>query len=121
LYVEDHVQALVLIVEQGRVGQRYNIGGNSERRNIDVVRALMQAMERAGARQDTEALITFVADRPGHDWRYAVDTRKIESELGWRPSVAFEDGLERTVAWYLANESWWRPAKARLMNCRDDR
>ncbi|MCG5238973.1 dTDP-glucose 4,6-dehydratase [Azospirillum doebereinerae] len=108
LYVEDHARALRLVVEKGRVGESYNIGGHNERTNLEVVRgicALLDEMAPAGAPHDR--LITFVADRPGHDKRYAIDADKIERELGWRPQETFETGLRKTVAWYLANRPWW--------------
>ena len=114
LYVEDHADALLLVVDKGTVGRSYNIGGENERRNIDLVRticALLDEMKpKAGSYADQ---ITFVADRPGHDARYAIDPARIRNELGWRPSVTVEEGLRRTVRWYLDNEDWWRPLLAR--------
>ncbi|NGM44065.1 dTDP-glucose 4,6-dehydratase [Rhodobacter sp. SGA-6-6] len=114
LYVEDHADALLLVVEKGAVGRSYNIGGENERRNIDLVRticALLDEMKpKAGSYADQ---IAFVADRPGHDARYAIDPSRIREELGWRPSVTVEEGLRRTVRWYLDNEDWWRPLLAR--------
>jgi len=110
LYVEDHADALLLVLEKGAVGRSYNIGGENEARNIDLVRmicGLLDARRPAGARHDR--LITYVADRPGHDLRYAIDPSRIREELGWRPSVTLEEGLSKTVDWYLANEAWWRP------------
>lgn len=114
LYVEDHAVALLLVCETGRVGQSYNIGGQNERRNIDLVCticALLDARRPDAAPHDR--LITFVEDRPGHDLRYAIDATRIREELGWKPSVTVEEGLARTVDWYLANEDWWRALKAR--------
>jgi dTDP-glucose 4,6-dehydratase len=114
LYVEDHAGALLLVLENGRTGRSYNIGGENEARNIDLVRMicrLMDEMHPAGAPHDR--LIAFVADRPGHDARYAIDPARIRAELGWRPSVTLEEGLRRTVRWYLDNEAWWRPLLAR--------
>lgn len=114
LYVEDHADALLCVLEKGRVGRSYNIGGENEARNIDLVRmicALLDEMHPKGAPHDR--LITFVADRPGHDARYAIDPTRIRTELGWRPSVTLEEGLRRTVRWYLDNEAWWRPLLAR--------
>ncbi len=110
LHVEDHAEALLLVLERGRVGRSYNIGGDSEARNIDLVRTLCAILDtrRPGAAPH-DRLITFVADRPGHDLRYAIDAARIRDELGWRPSVTLDEGLERTVGWYLANEGWWRP------------
>ncbi|AHG90003.1 dTDP-glucose 4,6-dehydratase [Gemmatirosa kalamazoonensis] len=110
LYVEDHAAALVAVLERGRPGETYAIGGRSERRNLDVVHAVCDLVDelrpdaRFGSRR---ALVTFVDDRPGHDLRYAIDPSKIERELGWRASVSFEDGLRRTVAWYIDNAWWW--------------
>jgi dTDP-glucose 4,6-dehydratase len=110
LYVEDHADALLCVLQKGQVGRSYNIGGGNEARNIDLVRAicaLMDGMHPAGAPHDR--LITFVTDRPGHDARYAIDPARIRDELGWRPSVTLEEGLRRTVRWYLDNPGWWRP------------
>ena len=109
LYVEDHARALRLVLERGRVGESYNIGGNCERTNLTVVRtltALLDELNPAGAPH--ERLISFVADRPGHDLRYAIDAGKIARELGWRPRESFETGLRKTVDWYLANRPWWQ-------------
>ena len=114
LYVEDHADALLLVVQKGALGRSYNIGGENERRNIDLVRticALLDEMKpKAGSYADQ---ITYVTDRPGHDARYAIDPSRIREELGWRPSVTVEEGLRRTVRWYLDNEDWWRPLLAR--------
>jgi len=114
LYVEDHVRALEALLESGVVGESYNIGGRSERRNIDVVREIcriLTARKVAGPAGGFERLITFVPDRPGHDLRYAIDCSKIERQLGWRPSLDFETGLSQTVDWYLANKEWWSPIR----------
>ena len=114
LYVEDHADALLTVVARGQVGRTYNIGGENEARNIDLVRMICAELDRlrpAGAPHDR--LIGFVPDRPGHDRRYAIDPTRIREELGWRPSVTLEQGLARTVAWYLDNEAWWRPLLAR--------
>ena len=110
LYVEDHADALLLVLEKGELGRSYNIGGENEVANIDLVRkicALLDDRRPTGAPHDQ--LITFVTDRPGHDKRYAIDPTRIRTELGWRPSVTWEEGLAKTVDWYLANEDWWRP------------
>tara|TARA_R110002074_G_scaffold195115_2_gene361238 strand:+ start:745 stop:1782 length:1038 start_codon:yes stop_codon:yes gene_type:complete len=114
LYVEDHAQALLRVLQKGAVGRSYNIGGENEARNIDLVRLICAALDdlRPAARPHAD-LITFVADRPGHDLRYAIDPSRIREELGWRPSVTLEEGLRRTVRWYLDNEAWWRPLLAR--------
>lgn len=110
LYVEDHADALLLVLEKGAVGRSYNIGGENEARNIDLVRTICATLDelRPAARPYAEQ-IRFVTDRPGHDRRYAIDPTRICTELGWRPSVTVEEGLRRTVRWYLENESWWRP------------
>jgi dTDP-glucose 4,6-dehydratase len=117
LYVEDHARALLCVLERGAPGSTYVVGGRAERRNIDVVAAVCALLDKrrprpGGARY--EELITFVADRPGHDLRYAVDPTRIESELGWRPRETFESGLALTVDWYLANKAWWRPLKEKV-------
>ncbi|MBQ0823549.1 dTDP-glucose 4,6-dehydratase [Microvirga sp. HBU67558] len=110
LYVEDHAEALILVAEKGRVGENYNIGGWNERTNIDVVRAichLVDEMAPSSTIGSRDKLISYVADRPGHDLRYAIDASKIERDLGWRPAETFETGLRKTVAWYLDNKAWW--------------
>jgi len=107
LYVDDHARALKLVLERGKLGETYNIGGNAERKNIDVVKSLCRILDELhpqGAPHDR--LITFVKDRPGHDRRYAIDSSKIERELGWRPAESFESGLRKTVQWYLDNAAW---------------
>ena len=112
LFVEDHATALTTVLTKGAVGDTYLVGGNAERTNLEVVQAICDLVDErlgvpeAGARR---RLIEFVTDRPGHDLRYAIDSSKLQAELGWRPTVTFEEGLARTVDWYLANESWWRP------------
>ncbi len=114
LYVEDHARALDLIAERGRVGETYNVGGRNERRNIDVVRRICEALDRlAPANRPREELVEFVTDRPGHDARYAIDAAKLENELGWRAQEDFDSGIEKTVAWYLENEWWWQPLRER--------
>ncbi|MDM7932562.1 dTDP-glucose 4,6-dehydratase [Tabrizicola sp.] len=114
LYVEDHAEALLCVVQRGNPGSTYCIGGEAEARNIDIVTricALMDEMHPAGAPH--ARLISFVADRPGHDARYAIDPSHIRQDLGWRPSVTLDEGLRRTVRWYLDNEAWWRPLLSR--------
>ncbi len=115
LYVEDHAEALHKIISEGEPGQSYNVGGNAERTNLQVVEALCDCLDElrplvSGASR--RELITFVSDRPGHDRRYAIDCSKIKQHLGWEPSVGFEDGLRRTVQWYLDNEHWWAPLRS---------
>ena len=110
LYVEDHADALLCVLEKGQLGRSYNIGGENEAKNIDLVRTICAHMDELHPQGAPHAdLITFVTDRPGHDRRYAIDPTRIRDELGWRPSVTVEEGLRRTVEWYLANEDWWRP------------
>ncbi|MDZ4088944.1 MAG: dTDP-glucose 4,6-dehydratase [Tabrizicola sp.] len=110
LYVEDHADALLLVLEKGHLNRSYNIGGENERRNIDLVRTICALLDEMAPKATPYAdQITFVTDRPGHDARYAIDPTRIREELGWRPSVTVEEGLRRTVRWYLDNQAWWRP------------
>ena len=110
LYVEDHADALLTVVRKGEIGRSYNIGGENERTNLELVRTLCAILdEKRPAAKPYAEQITFVTDRPGHDARYAIDPSRISAELGWRPSVTVEEGLARTVQWYLDNEAWWRP------------
>ncbi len=102
LYVEDHCSALTTVMKSGKPGEVYNIGGNNEWYNIDIVKKVLAILDKP------EDLITYVTDRPGHDRRYAIDASKIKEDLGWEPSVTFETGIEKAVQWYLENESWWR-------------
>ena len=114
LYVEDHCEAVWTVIERGRVGQTYNVGGGEERTNIDVVRAICQlvAGKTGRAPDDVLGLIRFVADRPGHDWRYAIDASKLERELGWKPTMHLATGLARTLAWYMDNPAWVKAVQA---------
>lgn len=112
IHVEDHAAGLVAVLERGRVGETYLLGGRAVRNNLAVVKALCAAFDRLRPESGPhERLISFVADRPGHDRRYAIDPGKAERELGWAPRAAFEDRLVETVEWYLANEAWWRPIR----------
>ena len=112
LYVEDHARALDLIIERGRVGETYNVGGRNEVKNIDVVRRICSLLDqRLPTTRPREDLIQFVTDRPGHDARYAIDATRLEQELGWTAQQNFESGIARTVDWYLANDWWWQPLR----------
>ncbi len=102
LYVEDHCSAIDLIIHKGRVGEVYNIGGHNEKTNLEVVKIILKELGKS------EDLIKYVTDRPGHDMRYAIDPAKIHSELGWLPAVKFEDGIKKTIKWYLENIDWWQ-------------
>lgn len=112
LYVEDHARALALIAAKGRPGETYNVGGRNERTNLAVVEAICDTLDRLiPAESRRRALIAFVSDRPGHDHRYAIDARKLETELGWRALETFDTGIEKTINWYIDNEPWWRPLR----------
>ena len=115
LYVEDHADALLLVVEKGELGRSYNIGGENERTNLELVQTICAVLDQKRPKSDGSYAeqITFVADRPGHDARYAIDPTRLRNELGWRPSVTVEQGLEQTVQWYLDNEDWWRALQSR--------
>jgi dTDP-glucose 4,6-dehydratase len=116
LFVEDHARALALVFERGEPGETYNVGGNSERTNIEVVRAICAALDERQPRSDGRSYaeqIRFVADRPGHDQRYAIDASKIRHELGWKPQVTFDEGIGQTVDWYLQRRDWWEPILGR--------
>ena len=102
LYVEDHCKAIDLIIRNGRIGEIYNIGGHNERKNIDVVRMICNRLDKP------KTLIKYINDRKGHDMRYAIDPSKISNELGWLPEIQFEDGIEKTIQWYLDNQNWWK-------------
>lgn len=101
LHVADHCAAIDLIIQKGRIGEVYNIGGHNERTNLDVVKTILKALDKP------ESLITFVTDRPGHDLRYAIDPTKLETELGWKPQYNFDAGIQQTIEWYLENKDWW--------------
>lgn len=102
LYVEDHCKAIDLILDSGKIGEVYNIGGHNEMRNIDIVKIILETLDKP------ESLIHYVTDRKGHDLRYAIDPSKISSELGWEPETMFADGIKRTIKWYVDNKNWWR-------------
>ncbi|HEY9115418.1 MAG TPA: GDP-mannose 4,6-dehydratase, partial [Bacteroidales bacterium] len=108
LYVIDHAVAIDLIFHKGKEGETYNIGGHNEWKNIDLIKVLCKVMDKKLGRHlgESEKLITYVADRAGHDLRYAIDSSKLQNELGWTPSLQFEEGIDKTVDWYLANEKW---------------
>lgn len=108
LYVEDHARAIDIIFHKGKINETYNIGGSNEWRNIDLIKLLCSIMDKMMNREagESEKLITFVKDRAGHDYRYAIDSSKLQNELGWKPSVNFEEGLKKTVQWYLQNQQW---------------
>ena len=115
LYVDDHARALHLILTRGRIGEKYNVGGRNERQNIAVVRQICRILDRLLPNGiPREHLVTYITDRPGHDYRYAVDAGKLENELGWRARETFETGIEKTVRWYLDNEWWWRPLREKV-------
>lgn len=112
LYVEDHAEALLTVLEKGKLRRTYNIGGENERSNLQLVQTICSILDSQHPRKEGSPyadLITFVHDRPGHDARYSIDATRIREELGWRPSLTVEEGLKRTVTWYLENENWWRP------------
>jgi len=116
LFVEDHARALRTVLEKGKPGETYLVGGHAERTNLEVVHAICDLLDARGklpGGKPRRDLVSFVADRPGHDRRYAIDPSKIERELGWKPLETFDSGLARTVDWYLANEDWWRPLRER--------
>ena len=115
LYVEDHAEALLLAMQNGKVGRSYNIGGENERSNLELVHTLCGILDELRAKPDGSYAdqITFVTDRPGHDARYAIDPTRTRNELGWRPSVTVEEGLRKTVQWYLDNETWWQALQNR--------
>lgn len=111
LYVDDHADALLTVLQKGEIGETYNIGGNNERTNLELVETICELMGKhlSSENRDFKDLITFVTDRPGHDRRYAINATKIETELGWTPSISFDEGFDQTISWYLENEWWWRP------------
>lgn len=114
LYVEDHADALLNVMQHGQIGRTYNIGGENEARNIDIATTICDILDRKRpGNTPRRELITFVTDRPGHDQRYAIDPDRIRTELGWRPSVTLEQGLEKTVDWYLENQNWWEALQNR--------
>lgn len=115
LYVDDHAKALHLITSEGRLGEKYNVGGHNERTNIDVVQTICAILDKLSPKTGPHAqLITFVADRPGHDSRYAIDATKLEQELGWQALENFDTGIEKTIKWYLDNRWWWGPLRSKV-------
>jgi dTDP-glucose 4,6-dehydratase len=111
LYVEDHCEGIASVLINGKLGETYNIGGNNEITNISIVQTICSILDDIRPRASNNSyqdLIKFVADRPGHDFRYAIDSSKIHNELGWKPKYTFETGIRKTIVWYLENESWWR-------------
>jgi len=119
LYVGDHCDALAVVLEKGKLGETYNIGGHNEKQNIDIVKmicSLLDEMQPRPSGKSYQELITYVEDRPGHDLRYAIDARKIQRELGWEPKETFETGLRKTIQWYLDNEDWWREIQKKKYN-----
>ena len=115
LFVKDHAAALCLVLQRGKIGESYNIGGDEEHSNLDVVRAICDILDKKSPRAGSSRrdLIQFVADRPGHDLRYAIDASKVKQEIGWQPTVSFIDGLGQTIDWFLANEEWWQTILSR--------
>jgi dTDP-glucose 4,6-dehydratase len=115
LYVEDHARALVMVLERGRIGDKYNIGGRNERSNLQVVQSICDLMDVMAPKGSPHRdLITFVEDRPGHDQRYAIDASKTEREIGWHARESFDSGIEKTVRWYLDNRDWWQPLRTKV-------
>jgi dTDP-glucose 4,6-dehydratase len=118
LFVEDHARALWVAAQKGTPGEVYNIGGNSEKQNIEIVTLICNILDEKFGVQDNGKprtdLITYVEDRPGHDARYAIDASKIKAELGWEPQQTFENGLRETIEWYLDNQEWWEPLRANV-------
>ncbi|MBT3368952.1 MAG: NAD-dependent epimerase/dehydratase family protein, partial [Nitrospina sp.] len=119
LYVEDHCDAVYTVLQHGEIGETYNVGGNNEIRNIDIVKticAILDEMRPSPNGKSYGNLISFVKDRPGHDFRYAIDASKIKTELGWTPKETFESGIKQTIEWYIENESWWRKIQDKTYN-----
>ena len=119
LYVEDHCKAIDLILKDGLIGETYNIGGNNEIKNIKIVKSIcsiLDTLEPTKSLKQYSDLITFVSDRPGHDFRYSIDTTKIKNELNWGPEESFDTGLLKTIKWYLDNEIWWKKIQNHVYN-----
>ena len=111
IHVYDHCDALLRVIEEGKIGEKYNIGGNCELQNVDIVKKICKNLDNSKKRNNNKSyadLITFVNDRPGHDYRYSIDNSKIRSQLNWEPKIIFEDGIQDTIDWYLNNKSWWK-------------
>ena len=110
LYVDDHADALLTVLTKGKLGETYNVGGNNERTNLELVKTICALIDKRGLHNTPcESLITYVNDRPGHDYRYAINATKIENELGWTPAISWNEGFEKTIDWYLDNQEWWKP------------
>jgi dTDP-glucose 4,6-dehydratase len=119
LYVDDHVKGLYTVLQKGIVGEKYNIGGHNEKTNLDVVHTLCDTLDQQRPKSDGTSFrsqIRFVTDRPGHDFRYAIDASKIQRELGWVPEESFESGMAKTVDWYLSRQDWWQPILDKTYN-----
>ena len=115
LFVDDHAKALYTIVSQGRLGEKYNVGGRNERTNLEVVKTICKILDRYSPQTSPhDRLITFVEDRPGHDARYAIDATKLETELGWKAEENFDSGIEKTIKWYIENDWWWKPLRSKV-------
>ena len=118
LYVDDHCNAIKTVYENGRIGETYNIGGNNEIKNIDIVNSICDILDelKPSNRGKYRNLITFVNDRPGHDFRYAINAKKIQKNLGWYPAESFSTGIKKTIEWYLQNEEWWKNIQDKKYN-----
>ena len=115
LHVDDHARGLIMLLERGQPGEKYNFGGDSERTNLSVVELICDILDRLSpVKRPRRSLISFVPDRPGHDLRYAIDASKARQHLGWSPQESFESGLERTIRWYLQNTAWWQPIREQV-------
>jgi len=117
LYVQDHCDAINMVLQKGTIGETYNVGGNNEIQNIQIVKdicTILDEFKPAESGKSYHQLITFVKDRPGHDFRYAIDSKKIQQDLGWRPKETFQSGLRKTIKWYLSNKAWWNETQENI-------